>query len=280
MGPWTLTLFAGQLESNRAVPDAKLLGGRLAFRPLRSLEVGISRTAQWGGQDRPQSLKSLFDSVMAIGENKVYGPGSTNNGPGNQLGGFDFRWSFPLLKTDSALYLQYTGEDASNGFPTKALHLVGLESAFEAGGIYNHIALEYGDTMSAGYINPQPNVAYEHSTYLSGYRYYSRPIGASVDNDTRYVSLIVDHYFANGNQLSWKVVKLNLNRDNSNRAGAWGGSVFGPNATQTTLLQLSYGYVFHNVKVTPTLYNFSHEITWNNEKITGTGAGLTLEYKM
>ena len=53
LGPWDLNVMMGQLESDRVVPDARFFGMRFNFRPLKSLEIGLSRTAQWCGEGRP-----------------------------------------------------------------------------------------------------------------------------------------------------------------------------------------------------------------------------------
>ena len=77
MGPWQFTGFIGQLEGDRIVEHAKLVGGRFNFRPLSWLELGISRTAQWGGDGRTGSFDSFSDLI--VGEREL----------ANQLGGID-----------------------------------------------------------------------------------------------------------------------------------------------------------------------------------------------
>lgn len=282
IGPWTLTMFAGQLESERAVPDAKLLGARLAVRPFQALEIGFSRNAQWGGKGRPQDLDSLWDMVIGNDNGEDQGDdlaAARETDPSNQLGTVDFRLNFPLLQTQSAFYMQYTGEDESNGFPSRGMDLAGIETAFASRDLFHRFALEYVDSMSGAHGDSRPNTAYEHSTYQSGYRYRSRPIGATFDNDTRAWILSGDHYFADGDQISWRVLQLDLNRDGSNRAGVWGGSAFGADAVETLLIQASYAIVIKNFKISTSVYNVEKEIFWNNEKIDGTGVGLAVEYK-
>lgn len=282
IGPWTLTLFAGQLESESAVPDAKLLGARLAFRPFSSLELGFARNAQWGGEGRPQDLDSLWDLVVGNdnGDDDGYDPVvDPANDPSNQLGAVDLRWSFPLLQTRSAFYLQYTGEDESNGFPSRGMDLAGIETAFASRNLFHRFALEYVNSMAGAHTDPRPNTAYEHSVYLSGYRYRSRPIGASFDNDTRALTLMGDHYFTDGDQISWRIIQVALNRDGENRNNGWGGSVFAAEAVDTLLLQASYSIVIKNFKISTSVYNVDEEIMWNDESINGTGAGLAVEYR-
>jgi hypothetical protein len=94
MGPWTLTTFMSLLDDERVVNDAYLFGVRGSFRPPGTgLEIGISRTAQWCGDDRPCDAETFIDLLL----------GNDNRGvnvdpedePGNQLGGFDVRWALP-----------------------------------------------------------------------------------------------------------------------------------------------------------------------------------------
>ena len=47
LGPWDMSVIWGQMEEERAVPNTKFFGFRLNFRPLPSLEIGLSRSAQW-----------------------------------------------------------------------------------------------------------------------------------------------------------------------------------------------------------------------------------------
>lgn len=277
IGPWSFTAFAGQLESDRAIPNAKLLGARLALKPFSSFEIGFSRVAQWGGDGRPQDLGSLWDLVQGndnLGDDGI----DETNEPGNQIGAVDLRIGFPLAGSYSALYVQYAGEDESNGFPSRGFLLGGVESAFSYADIFHRVALEYADTMVGTLDDSRPNTAYEHSTYQSGYRYFGRPLGSTFDNDTRAVSLLLDHYFADSSQLSWRIGQLALNRDGGNRGGEWGGSPF---LAEDGFLwaEICYSFIIKNVKVSTSVYNVGEEFYWNNQKIDGTGIGLAIDYR-
>jgi hypothetical protein len=59
-----LSLLWGFMEEERAVPNAQFLGFRAAFRPLSSLEIGISRTAQWCGDERPCDLDTFWNLLV------------------------------------------------------------------------------------------------------------------------------------------------------------------------------------------------------------------------
>ena len=53
LGPWDMSVMFGQLEKERVVPNAQFFGLRFNFRPIPSLEIGLSRSAQWCGDGRP-----------------------------------------------------------------------------------------------------------------------------------------------------------------------------------------------------------------------------------
>ena len=274
LGPWTFTAFVGQLESNREIPSAKLVGARFAFKPLSYLEIGFSRTAQWGGDNRPQDLSSFWDLVAGndnVGDDGI----SKENQPGNQLGAIDVRFGGNLLGTQSALYVQYVGEDESNAFPTRGFYLGGIETAFASAQTFHRFYLEYTDTTSGG---DNYNTTYEHSVYQSGYRYRGRSLGASIDNDSKMGTLAGFHYFGSGDELNWRLHVLDINHDGTNKANP-GGSVFGSDKTETALVELGYATIFHDLKVSTTLSYIADELTAYGKTINGTGFSIAIEYK-
>ena len=192
LGPWQFLFTLGQLEGNRDIPHAKFLGMRLNFRPIPSLEIGASRTAQWGGQGRPQDLSAFTDILLGrdnLGSNGI----NRANEPGNQLAGFDFRWQSPLFKAPYAVYGQAIGEDEAGGWPSRYTGLFGIETWGPWGrhGASWRLHAEYADTATGGFYssNPQFNYAYQHHIYTSGYTYYGRVIGDSLGGDGRILSV-------------------------------------------------------------------------------------------
>jgi hypothetical protein len=80
IGPWDLAVHFGELESDRAVPNAQIFAMRLAFRPTPSLEVGLSRTAQWCGDGRPCDFDTFVD--LFLGRDNIGDAGiGTDNEP-------------------------------------------------------------------------------------------------------------------------------------------------------------------------------------------------------
>lgn len=222
LGPWSVSAFASQLEEDRHVPEAKLLGARLVFRPHDSLEIGLSRTAQWGGQGRPETASSLWDLILGRDNVGDDGIGEANE-PGNQLGGIDWRWSGEVADWSYAFYGQLIGEDEAGGLPSRHIGMVGLEAPVAVMGIHGRIYAELSDTSLRFYDDPLFNSAYNHSIYRSGYRYRGRSLGAASDNDSRLLALGGFHELGERDALQWKAVVGTLNRD-----GEAGGNPVAP----------------------------------------------------
>ena len=278
IGPWQFTSIAGQLESDRHIPDAYFLGARISFKPFNNLELALSRTAQWGGEGRPQSLSSLKDLIIGNdnrGDSGISLDGS--NEPGNQQASIDARYNFSLAQTTNAMYFQFTGEDEAGGLPSRGLVQLGLESSFLYRNMQHRFVFEASDTSSESYSTKRPNYAYEHFIYKSGYRYKQRPIGASIDNDSRLLTLSADHYLANGKQLSWSLSNVDLNVDGTN-VSAPSGSVYGQGAAvkmatvQYTLPLSEYWQASFIVRHT------SESFVFNND-VLDSGASLVLDFR-
>lgn len=220
LGPWQFTVLMGELESNVAVPNAQFFGMRLNFKPLQSLEIGLSRTAQWGGDGRPQGLGAFMD--MLLGNDNAGDSGintDQSNEPGNQLAGFDVRWVSPLFDLPYAVYVQGVGDDESGGMPSKYIGMVGAEiwGARQATGLGYRVYLEYSDTATDGWRGePQYDIAYQHGIYTDGYTYRGRSIGSSMGGDGRMGSIGVMLIEPNGNSWGFSLRDTQLDRDSPN----------------------------------------------------------------
>lgn len=190
LGPWDFSMHFGQFESDRAVPDAQFFGMRFNFRPHRSLEIGLSRTAQWCGEGRPCDLETFLDLLVGRdnrGDDGIDG----DNEPGNQLAGFDIRWSTRLLGIPLAVYGQFIGEDEAGGLPSRYLGQFGIEGTgiWRDRWSYRWFG-EFAGTACQFYESRKRyNCAYNHSIYETGYRYRGRSVGHSIENDAEIVTI-------------------------------------------------------------------------------------------
>lgn len=216
LGPWDVNVIFGRMESERAVTDAQFFGIRFNFRPLPSLEIGLSRTAQWCGDDRPCDFDTFVDLVLGQDNRGDDGIGADNE-PGNQLAGVDFRWSASAFRVPLAFYGQFIGEDEAGGFPSRYLGQLGVESS----GLWRdswsyRVFGEFADT-SCGFYESDGNFncAYNHSIYSTGYRYRGRAVGHGSDNDARILSgglLLIDN-----DEARWQAL---VRQGELNRGGA------------------------------------------------------------
>jgi hypothetical protein len=238
LGPWDMSVMFGRMESARAIPDAGFFGFRFNVRPLSSLEVGFSRTAQWCGEGRPCGFDTFADLVLGRDNLGNDGIGVANE-PGNQLAGVDFRWSVPAFQVPLTLYGQFIGEDEASGFPSRYLGQIGIETSgqWRNAGSYRWFG-EFADT-SCGFYESDGNFncAYNHGVYATGYRYRARAVGHGSDNDARLFSgglLLIDSHEAH-----WlAIVRLgDLNR---------GGQPDARNSLTPTKQELASVDLFHS----------------------------------
>lgn len=211
IGPWNFVAFAGQLESDRAVPDAKLVGARFSFRPLQQLEIGLTRTALLGGEGR-QSFNAT--KKCAAGKSNTRDRGSD---PCDQRAGVDLRLSFPLGSNSLGLYTEYSGEDEAGGLPSHPMGLVGIDLATAFADGEQRFYLEHADTTTGGLWggNELPNYAYENGVYLTGYRFEGRNIASTWEGDARVSTLGANHFFRNRSSIALSFSHAELNRDDT-----------------------------------------------------------------
>lgn len=209
LGPWTTSMFISELDDQRVIKDAKLLGMTLGFRPTQAVEINLRRSAQWGGEGRPESLKNFFELLTGIADNcddlacKV-------DEPGNQLGGIDIRWDLPWL--DASIYGQTVGEDEAGGLPSRRAHQAGIQVNLNMQWFEGAVFLEFDETSLTS-APKRFNGLYTHGIYRTGYRYQGRSIGATWDNDSSITSLGAVGYLANGDKVEARYSFGDINID-------------------------------------------------------------------
>jgi hypothetical protein len=212
LGPNKLHMFVGQLESNRHIPNAKLIGSRFTFKPFQSLEVGVNRTIQWGGGNGDESLKGFVRTFLGLSENSA-----ADRLAGNSIAGGDIKWSLPVGSngTHYSLYGQYIGEDRAIGtlFLGDETYLFGASaSGLSKKGSWRTY-VEATDTSAAWFKGrARNNIIYNHSTYQDGYRHLGASMGHGIDSDSQIIS--AGAMLARNNGDFWrgwvKHAKLNL----------------------------------------------------------------------
>ncbi|NHC04429.1 capsule assembly Wzi family protein [Acinetobacter sp. 187] len=207
IGPWQYQVFGGQLDDYKAIQNAKLLGLRVSVQPLPYLEIAGSRSIQWGGHGRSQSLSSLWKA--AIGKDNVHGD---EVDPSNQLAGIDFRLNLKQwLDAPLSFYGQIIGEDESGLMPSRKMYQAGLDFSSSFKNMPYQLYAEWADTHTNG---DTWGYSYNHHTYTDGYYQHGFPLGHAIGGDSEMVSIGGDIRFDSMNRLSGRALFAKVNDSN------------------------------------------------------------------
>jgi hypothetical protein len=221
----------GRLEDERTgFPHPWLFGSRVDFAPTIApgLEIGLSRTIQWGGKGRSNGLGTFVDAWLS--QDNQPNPADQ---PGNQLAGIDLRYKLPD-KAPVALYGQWIGEDEDHFFPNAIMSLYGVETWGELQEGTWRAYLEYVDTGTWWWndVTKTRDVAYNHNNiYVDGYRHRGRSVGHSADGDSELMTLGLLYASDSGRGCG-----LVLREGELNRGGSGNSSI--SNAEETDLLSV------------------------------------------
>lgn len=218
LGPWRMSFGLSQMEREREDIDAPLfLAWRIAFMPFKDIEVGLSRTAQFCGEQLECNWDVFWN--LLIGNDNVGIDATPENEPGNQMAGFDLRWNSPIGSWPYAIYAQAIGEDESSYMPAKYIAQYGVEmwKPFADGGVVQGF-FEYTTTTCSASTDrgPYHNCAYNQGLFnVEGYRYKGRVIGYTADRDAE--NYILGGTFATSNGETWSATARTsrLNRDDA-----------------------------------------------------------------
>ena len=209
LGPWTASAFISELDDQRHIYNAKLFGFSLGFKPRPELEINLRRTAQWGGEGRPESFDNFIKLLTGGADNCSYADCKAEE-PGNQLGAIDISWHLPIIET--TIFGQTLGEDEAGYMPSRSSRQWGLKRHFDALGVSGDLFLEFDNTTTVTY-SSHYNILYNHGIYQTGYRYRGRSLGAPWDNDSKITSVGVTGYLANGDGLELRYSSGEINID-------------------------------------------------------------------
>lgn len=206
LGSWQYQLSAGQLRQYHSPEEAKLIGGRITFAPVASLETGFSRMMMWGGKGRPNNLTSFRDAVL--GRDNT---GSQDRDPGNQMAGFDVNWKlFSLTGLPIAVYGQVIGDDQAGILPSHNTFLGGFEGSFQWGNRQINGYVEGADTRAG--LKTTGNTYY-HYCYHEGYYQQGASLGETMGGDGTRYSVKTEVVLENEQRLSARLMWARVNRD-------------------------------------------------------------------
>lgn len=231
LGPIRFSAFITRLEKERTdIPEPLLWGMNIDFKPSPYVELGIQRTALYGGEGRSESFSTWWDSFTAAGEN------TDPNQPGDQRAGGYLKVTLPFSWQPFQLYLDMAGDDQNNHLPEKWGYVTGIYLPRVAG----LQRLELRGELAMNHIDGWPNYWYNHWLYTQGYTYQGRIIGHHMGTDSRDI-FIEASYLLPGN---YGRVSLSYDREEHNLSSTT--SFYGNMAEATPASLADLGRVEHS----------------------------------
>ncbi|WP_394172409.1 capsule assembly Wzi family protein [Thalassotalea litorea] len=276
--PWTVTTYMGQFERERHIPDALLWGFRFNFKLTQALELGLSRTAQWGGEGRPQDASIFWDVLR--GHDNCGGEGPSQEEcrqgkePGNQLGGYDIRYNLhPTFSVPISLYMQMNAEDGDRkgglSIFGEERYLWGIDAYANVFStpilLYGEYADTFADNNDGVNVNYGSGVGigdfyYEHKIYKTGLRYQGRVIASPYEGDAKSFVLGVNtlkDVLSGRWQIKLRLLQLNYDNSDGFPDDDYRGNTVSKVAEDVVGVNIKYQRTMHRLKL-QTGIDFSH----------------------
>ena len=219
IGPWRFSMFLGGLEHARSdIKSPLFAGARITLRPLRGVELGLTRTSQFCGDGRPCDWNTFRHLLLGRTNTDLSGINAAND-PGNDMAGFDVRLTSPFRWLPVALYGQLIGEDQKGGVPFKYLGQVGAEwwHHFDDGAAATVVVEHVATSCSFYRTQPFYGCAYRQTLFnADGYRYKGRILGSAFEADATVTTLEFRLIDANGDRFALHVRSGELNKGGAN----------------------------------------------------------------
>lgn len=180
LGPWSISTFVGRGQHNSSIANVKYWGGRATVRPISALELGVSRTVQWGGEGQSNSFSTMWDLISYDRRDEIQA---------DQRAALDLSYHFNAFSLPLTLYAEIADDDNSSGLPDKALQLYGVRTFWGEAQALHSLNLEYSDSYLQCEDSLEPgHCAYQGHWYPEGYRRYGRIIGSGYGADAKVLS--------------------------------------------------------------------------------------------
>ncbi len=190
LGPWRFEMFVGMLPEKREFSNQAISGMRLSFQPAKNLEIGLQRALQLCGKNRPCSIGTWAKAYIGIINADNTG---TVNEPGNQIAGWDIRYSQITGPVAWNLYIETVAEDEDNVLIEQYSRTGGfaMQGGLGEDGAKWRFGVEYTDTLASKLFGGRKYIgsAYNQFIYTDGFTYQRKVIGASIGGDSKLLSL-------------------------------------------------------------------------------------------
>jgi hypothetical protein len=186
LGPWQANFFVGLLDGPRIARHTGMGGLRLAFAPVKGLELALTRMTQFCGSGHPcHPLKAAFDF-----RNDSAAPNESNDEVTLEVKGAVNAGDLMFSP-----YLQLMNEDTGPFNHSYTSYLVGSSLAAPWGdnGAHWRMTAEFTNSVATYHAfrfgRVGHGVSYNNTDYADGFRYRDRTLGFSLDSDSRLLSL-------------------------------------------------------------------------------------------
>jgi hypothetical protein len=194
LGTAQYDLFLARLEADRPIPNPLLFGMRLAARPGRYLELGLSRSMIYGGHGHDSGLSAWWDAFKGENTNE---PGE--KGLVNQVAGFDVTLTLPFPSQPVQAYLELAGEDQAHllgtaiPFPSKLAYVTGVFLPTLFGSAAHDLRVEW----ARNHWRDNGPAWYVHGVSGGGYAHFhrNRVLGHPMGSDAQNLSVQGHHFF-------------------------------------------------------------------------------------
>lgn len=197
LGKWNIDFFVARLEQKREYPHTRLAGLRLEYAPCGYFNVGLSRTALFGGKGRPHlDAGDYWDIFTAFGKNELSQDPSRNLS--DQKAAVDFMLNIPWYErpfafcTNLQFYGEWAGEDKFAPWENEA-------PGYLAGLLISDIFKIYALDFRTEYAHNSATW-YTHGLYTSGYRYKGNVFGHHMAGDADDLFMRLSKNFAESQQ--------------------------------------------------------------------------------
>lgn len=242
LGPLKPTWFLTELEKDREIPHAKLMGVRLDFRMRPSFRFALSRVIMFNGEGREGLSSGDWLKILLADDKTEHADSGIDN---NNILLLDFslitgNYSGLLPFSGLKFYGEIGAEDSSgNGWPKEKAFLAGLyvEGPFSLNN--TSFRVEWATTAK----NKKYDAWYNHHIYTSGYTYKGNIIGHHMGTDADDLFVRFEYYTANHSRIGVEtdIERKGIHADSTEKR-TWAGLDLTYPLSEAFDITAGYGY--------------------------------------
>lgn len=268
LGPMRFDQFFGRLEGHDFIRRPFLLGQKISFKPLPSLELGFGRTFEIGGQGQPTLENPLTAKNFFYGFFGRIAPGEGNSVPGHNESEFDWTFYVPHVRN----YIVFYGDMIAADDPVPWFNPP--KNPFRPGIYITRFPkipkldfhIEAADTESPGFNNPfltslegsptnHGDLNYWNGDYRDGETYNGFLIGNTVGRDGRAIQTWMNYWISPHDTLEFSYKHSTVSSDFIPGGGAWQDYSISNNLYTASDFYLRASFQYEHISHYPILFH-------------------------